>query len=209
MILPIRLYGDPVLRKKATPVTKFDAALKQLADDLLETMYHYNGVGLAGPQVGLGKRIFTALHTDKDDDEAEDAAQPKTVAEKRQRWGVVGEYVMINPVIVSNRGTELGTEGCLSLPGLYYEEVSRAEQVTVRYQDITGQQHELEAEGHFARVIQHEFDHLDGILFTERLPERERRDFMDEHRKALADMQREAKAFLKELKDKPQIFEVM
>ena len=163
-------------------------------------MYHYNGVGLAGPQVGLSKRIFAALHTRKDDDEDEDLPPPTTIQEKRERWGVVKEYVMVNPKITHRDGKALDIEGCLSIPGLYFEEVERADTITVSFQDTSGAEHELAAQGHFARVIQHELDHLNGVLFTDRLPEAERLSFMDEHRKELAQMQRDAKAFLKTLK---------
>ena len=197
----MRLYGDPVLRKTATTITTFDDALIQLGEDLLETMYHYNGVGLAGPQVGLSKRIFAALHTDKSEaSESEDSPPPETAQEKRERWGVVGEYVMVNPVITHRNGVAVDVEGCLSLPGLYYDEVERADSVTVTFQDVYGKEQQVDAQGHFARVIQHELDHLDGGLFTDRLPELERRSFMNTYRRELADMQREAKAFLKDLK---------
>ena len=119
MIHPIRLYGDPVLRKPASPVTAFDAALKQLSEDMLETMYHYNGIGLAGPQIGLSKRLFVATEIDKDkaQEEDEDTPPPLTIDEKRERWGVVTEHFMVNPEILSRGGEQPGVDGCLSLPG--------------------------------------------------------------------------------------------
>jgi peptide deformylase len=209
MILPVRLYGDPVLRKPASPISRFDENLKKLAEDMIETMYHANGVGLAAPQIGLAKRLFTALKTQKDDKPTpEDAPPPQTIEEKRERWGVVGEFVMINPKILHKEGEAFDLEGCLSIPGLYIEEVPRNYKLKLRYQDLTGQSHELEAEGHFARVIQHELDHLNGVLFLDRLPEAQKQSFMDEHRKELAEMQRDAKALLKELKSQPQNFQV-
>jgi peptide deformylase len=208
MILPVRLYGDPVLRKKASPVTRFDDKLKALAQDMMETMYQHNGVGLAAPQIGLSKRLFTALETCKTEATPEDAPAPETIEEKRQRWGVVAEYVMVNPEVLASSGDAYDLEGCLSIPALYIEDVLRSEKLKVRFQDVEGNLHEREVNGHFARVIQHEFDHLEGILFLDRLPEGKKRQFMSENRKALADIQRDAKALLKELKEHPQHFNV-
>lgn len=196
MIYPIRLYGDPILRKVAAPVHTFDGALRQLADDMIETMYHYNGVGLAAPQIGIGKRLFIAAELDdavRDDEET----PPQTIAEKRRRWGVVREHVMVNPTIIARSGTQTGVDGCLSVPGLSVEAMVRDLEVTVRYQDLEGTPRTLRASGHLAHVIQHEYDHLEGILFFDRLPEAERRAFLNAHRRELAAMQREAKAFLK------------
>lgn len=211
MIYPIRYYGDPVLRKTATPVQHFDDELEQLASDMLETMYDANGVGLAAPQIGLLKRIFVALQIAPLNEEDEENAEPEPEADldtlspeqKRKRWGVVAEHVMINPEIVEREGVQYGQDGCLSVPGLFVEAMRRDERVRVRYQDLQGDTHELEAEGHFAHVIQHELDHLDGVLFFDRLPEEEKRLFAETHRSELADMQREAKALLKQLKNEP------
>lgn len=207
MIYKVRYYGDPVLRKRAKPVTVFDENLAQLGKDMLETMYTANGVGLAAPQIGLSVRLFVALEMGSRDakDEAvglegEPEAEDLTPEEKRERWGVIAEHVMVNPEIVSRKGIQHGVDGCLSLPGLFVEEMQRDLRVRVRYQDVTGKTQEQDAEGHFAHVIQHELDHLDGILFFDRLPETGRREFLDEHRRELADFQREAKSFLKELK---------
>ena len=205
MIYPIRFYGDPVLRKKARPVTAFDDDLKTLADDMLGTMYDANGVGLAAPQIGLSKRLFVALQIEpleeEDEPESEDDIATLSPEEKRKRWGVKAEHVMVNPEIVKRSGEQFAQDGCLSVPGLFVAEMRRDEEVTVRFQDVTGKSHERDAEGHFAHVIQHEYDHLDGVLFFDRLPEEERRRFMNEHRRELAEMQREAKAMLKQFKD--------
>ena len=200
MIHPIRLYGDPILRKKASPVASFDAGLKQLSEDMLETMYHYNGIGLAGPQIGVPKRLFMAVEIDKthEREKDEDAPPPLTIDEKRERWGVIAEHFMVNPEILSRSGEQPGVDGCLSLPGLFTEDLQREYDITVRYQDVAGEWHERSATGHFAWVIQHEFDHLEGVFFFDRLPAPAKRAFMDEHRSELATMQREAKAFLKE-----------
>lgn len=166
---------------------------------MIETMYHYNGVGLAGPQVGLNKRLFVALEVNKDEDDDSDRPAPETIAEKRERWGVVKEHIIINPVISSPAGQAFDVEGCLSIPALYAEDVARDHSLTLTYQDTDGKTHSLEASGHFARVIQHEYDHVEGTLFLDRLDANAKRDFMNEHRKDLAEMQREAKAFLKDI----------
>ncbi len=207
MVYKVRYYGDPVLRKRARPVETFGEAVQKLGRDLLETMYDANGVGLAAPQVGLSTRVFVALELapqraeDADgevESEAEDAAL--TSREKRDKWGVLAEHVMVNPVIIARNGVQHGTDGCLSVPGIFVEEMKRDAHVRVRYQDLNGEAQERDAEGHFAHVIQHELDHLDGVLFFDRLPETDKRAFLDEHRKALAELQREAKGYLKELK---------
>ena len=211
MIYPIRLYGDPVLRKTARPVTDFDDELASLTQDMFETMYDANGVGLAAPQIGLSKRLFVALQIEPlEEEEPDEAADLATLSpeEKRKRWGVVAEHVMVNPEITGRSGEQFAQDGCLSVPGLYVKEMQRDEKITVRFQDVTGEAHELDAEGHFAHVIQHELDHLDGILFFDRLEGEARRLFMNEHRRELAEMQREAKALLKQYKDNPPLARV-
>jgi peptide deformylase len=207
IIYKVRLYGDPILRKVATPVRVFDNKLKQLAKDLIETMYYYNGIGLAAPQVGISKRIFVACEFDqklRDESKDDDETPPETVAEKRERWGVIKEHVMINSKISKREGMQEGADGCLSIPGLLVEDMKRDERLHVSYQDVDGNSHTLDASGRFAHVIQHEYDHLEGILFFDRLPKAEKDTFMDEYREDLLEMQREAKAFLKELKENPE-----
>ncbi len=200
MLRPIRYYGDPVLRKVALPVRQFDDDLKMLAQDMRETMYAHNGRGLAAPQIGASQRVFIALEFgDKETDE-EDYAGELSAEEKRQRWGVINEHVMVNPEIIWVEGEQFGPEGCLSLPGLWAEEVRRDLSLEVRYQDVEGNHHTLKTSGELARTIQHELDHLDGILYLDRLDDETRRAFMEAHRKELAELQREAKALLKELK---------
>lgn len=214
VIHPIRYYGDPILRRAAAPVREFDADLAALASDMIETMHDANGVGLAAPQIGVGARIFVALELAEPDPAAEEpgiAADAEAVerdggagqavdAEGEDGPEVLAEHVMVNPVITARDGVRIAPDGCLSLPGLWVESIERAHRVTVRYQGTDGTEHEREARGHFAHVIQHELDHLDGLLYFDRLPDAERRRFLEEHRKELADLQREAKAFLKELR---------
>ena len=156
-ILPIRLYGDPVLTQRASPVEVFDAALASFADDLLATMHAANGVGLAAPQVGVLRRMFAYdLGTDPDSGE-------------RRPHGV-----LVNPRVTRAEGEQTGDEGCLSFPGLYYE-CTRAELVEVAAADVSGAALDLVASGLLARIFQHEIDHLDGVLFIDRLPREARK----------------------------------
>lgn len=212
MIYKVRLYGDPVLKKVSTPVTVFDNKLKQLANDLVETMYHYNGIGLAAPQIGVSKRLFVACEFDqklREESKEDDENPPQTLEEKRKRWGVIKEHVMINPKISKREGEQRGPDGCLSVPGPLIEDMKRDESLHVRYQNVEGKHHELTATGRFAHVIQHEYDHLEGILFFEKLPKAEKEAFIEENREELLGMQREAKAFLRELKENPEAYKVV
>ncbi|HOO74095.1 MAG TPA: peptide deformylase [Tepiditoga sp.] len=144
MNLEIRIIGDPVLRKKATEVEKFDDELKSIVEEMLPKMYRWDGVGLAAPQVGISKRFFVC-----DDGET--------------------QRVVINPVIKEFLGEDVEIEeGCLSIPGIY-SEIKRPEGVKVEYKDPEGNVIEEEIHGYAARIFQHEFDHLDGILFADKL----------------------------------------
>lgn len=211
MIYPIRYYGDPVLRQPARAVTDFDDTLAELAGNMIETMYAASGVGLAAPQVGVPLQVFVAVETaDRDDADADDEDEGEheppadeaelTTAQKRKRWGVIADWVFVNPEIVDRDGVQYGQEGCLSIPGLYVERMKRSDRVRIRFQDLQGRTHERDAEGYFARILQHELDHLTGVLFFDRLPDAERQAFLDTHRQELAEMQREAKALLRHLK---------
>ena len=212
MIYPIRTYGDPVLRKKAKPVSKFDQTLKELAQSMIETMYNANGVGLAAPQVGLPFRLFVGLELDlseaKEDQEekkyTEEELKSLSIEEKRKLWKVIDEHVMVNPEILTRKGVQYGPDGCLSLPGIVVEGIERDNEIRVRYQDLEGKWHEENLEGHFSHVVQHEHDHLEGILYIDRLSEKEKSNFISEYREELAGMQRNAKAFLKQLKNTPE-----
>ena len=145
-ILNILEYPDPRLRTKAQPVTVFDAALKQLVADMLETMYAAPGVGLAATQVDVHKQLLVA-------DMSENADQP---------------LVLINPRILEKEGEQIYQEGCLSFPGIYAD-VERALRIKVAAQDVEGKAFELDVEGPIAVCIQHEMDHLVGKLFVDYL----------------------------------------
>lgn len=188
---PIRLYGDPVLRRRARAVTAFDGDLARLGEGLVEAMLAAHGAGLAAPQVGVPVRAFALAGSYAgrlDPDEPHDPETERTHA-----------VVYVNPEIVERDGVRVDVEGCLSVPGLYAD-VKRAARLVVRYQDLAGAWHETGAEGNHAKAVQHELDHLDGVLFLDRLPEPDRRRLMDEHRAELAEMQRDAKAHLKALR---------
>lgn len=149
---PIRLLGDPVLREKTRKVSRFDAKLKALAADMVETMRHSDGVGLAAPQVGVLERVVV-VETPEDEDEP----------------GSGQLHVIVNPE-VARASKELvdGIEGCLSIPG-YVGEVNRHQAITIKGQDIKGRKVRIRAQGFLARVLQHEIDHLEGVLFIDQL----------------------------------------
>lgn len=199
MIHPIRYYGDPVLRRRASEVTEFGPELSALAADMLETMYAADGVGLAAPQIGVPLRLFVALEMQPgaDADAEPDDESDITAEERRRRWEQRREHVIVNPVITVRSGLQHGRDGCLSLPGLSVEDVPRDLIIELTYQDLEGAPRSLQASGYFAHVLQHEFDHLEGVLFFDHLPEPRKREFLEENRAELADMQREAKAFIK------------
>jgi len=143
----LRYYGDPALRRKAAPVAAFDAELSALVADLFDVMYREKGVGLAAPQVGESARVFVV-------DVEDDAGRTRRA--------------FVNPVIIRREGSFSAEEGCLSIPG-YREDVKRWEVIDVEAKDEAGRPFTMTAEGLLARAIQHELDHLDGILFIDRL----------------------------------------
>ncbi len=146
--LRILEFPDPRLRKKAAPVEQVDDALRQLIDDMFETMYEAPGIGLAATQVDVHRRLLVAdVSAEKDEPQ-----------------------VLINPEILEKGGTTVTEEGCLSVPG-YFEEVERAEHIKARYLDREGNEQEREFEGLLAVCVQHEIDHLDGKLFVDYLSE--------------------------------------
>lgn len=150
-ILRILEFPDPRLRTKASPVEQVDDELRQVIDDMLETMYAAPGIGLAATQVDLHKRLLVA-------DVSADKSDP---------------HVLINPEILEKDGVQVTEEGCLSVPG-YYEEVERAEHIRARYLDRDGVAVEKDFEGMLAVCVQHEIDHLDGRLFVDYLSEAKR-----------------------------------
>jgi peptide deformylase len=157
-IKEIRLFGDPVLRTPADPVTDFDAELRKLVKDLTDTMMDAPGVGLAAPQIGVGLRVFTYYVDD-----------------------VVGH--LINPVLALSKECEEDDEGCLSFPGLAFP-TNRAYGVVAKGFDMHGEPVTLEGTGQMARCVQHETDHLDGVLFIDRLDPIQRKLAMKEIRAA-------------------------
>ena len=157
--LPIRIFGDPVLRERAFEVTEFDAALRRLGDDMLETMRGANGAGLAANQVGVLRRVFT--------------------------WQLVGDEetppehgIYVNPEILETSAeTQEDEEGCLSFPGLFYPTV-RPLRATLKAFDVDGKPLERTGEGLLARIFLHEIDHLNGILFLDHLARHDRKEAM-------------------------------
>ncbi|MCS6953019.1 MAG: peptide deformylase [Bryobacterales bacterium] len=149
MIYPIVKYGHPVLERKADPVTEFDTPeLRQLIEDMFESMYAAHGVGLAAPQIGISKRIAVI-----DISGGEDPSQ---------------RLVLINPEVIRNEGRQRSEEGCLSVPG-FREEVTRGARVTVRAQNVKGEFFEVTGEDLLARALLHETDHLEGKLYLSHL----------------------------------------
>ncbi len=161
MVLPIRAYGDPVLKKVAADIEPGHPGLEQLIKDMFETMYAANGVGLAAPQIGQSIRLFVVDASPFAEDEEGKPTEDAHLKDFKK--------VFINPYIVEEEGEEWAfEEGCLSIPGIR-EEVERQPRIVLQYQDEKFRDHEEEFDGYAARVIQHEHDHLDGILFTDHL----------------------------------------
>lgn len=163
MILPIVAYGDPVLKKVAVEIDQDFSDLKGLIDNMFETMYNAQGVGLAAPQIGQSIRLFVVDGTPFLEDEDE---KPDPRAEGLEGF----KKVFINPIIHSEEGEEWGfNEGCLSIPKIR-EEVYRKEEICISYYDEDWTFHEnVTFKGYAARIIQHEYDHIEGILFTDHL----------------------------------------
>ena len=146
---PVRLFGDPVLKQRARDVEELDGSLAALVETMYETMYEAVGVGLAAPQIGVQRRIFTY-----------------DVGE--------GPHAVVNPEIVDASGEWIFNEGCLSVPGIHFE-ITRPKLVTLRGVGVDGNKIEIEADEMLARVFQHEIDHLDGVLLLDRLEPDERK----------------------------------
>ena len=161
MILPIVAYGSNVLKVKASPVAIPDPNLKKLIADMWETMYNANGVGLAAPQIGESKRLFVIDATPFAQDEELSKEEVEVINGFKQ--------VFINPVMIAETGEEWDfTEGCLSIPNIR-EDVSRKKEITIQFLDEQLVEQKLTLNGLAARVVQHEYDHIEGILFTDKL----------------------------------------
>ena len=156
-------YPDPVLRKVAEPVTSFDAGLERVVEAMFQRMVASKGVGLAAPQVGISKRILV-LNPD---------------GERGP-----GDLALVNPTILARAGDEtFYDEGCLSFPGIYAE-VKRPDRCTVAYQDLEGRAHQREFDGFTSRIVQHEYDHLEGVLLVDRMSPADRQ----RHKSSLQDL---------------------
>jgi len=159
----IRIYPDEILRKRAEEVTEFNSELRELVDEMLAIVKEQRAYGLAANQIGVLKRVFVL---DVDSDGNRDGQK----------------LVFINPEIIHAEGESVREEGCLSLPGLW-KKVKRAEKVRVKAQDVNGKEFILDAEGLLARGIQHEIDHLDGVVFIDRLSPLQRRLALEKYKK--------------------------
>jgi peptide deformylase len=161
MILPIVAYGDPVLRKEAEEISKDYPKLKEIIENMWETMYNAAGVGLAAPQVGLPIRMFMV--------DTEPFSEDPEYSEEEQKELAGFKQTFINAEVVEETGDEWAfNEGCLSIPNVR-EDVFRQEKVTITYQDADFVEHTNTFDGLIARVIQHEYDHIEGILFTDKI----------------------------------------
>lgn len=179
--LDIVLYPAEVLAKRAIEVGDVNAEIKRLVDNMIETMYKAPGIGLAAPQVDVLKRV-TVIDVSPSEEE------------ERQL------HVMINPTIVHRQGKILWEEGCLSIPGVY-EKVERSEKIVVEALDREGRPFELEADGLLSVCIQHEIDHLDGVVFLDRISPLKRRMAIKKYKKHLDRMAQEAKEEAEERED--------
>ncbi|MEC9441781.1 MAG: peptide deformylase [Myxococcota bacterium] len=166
----IILYPHDVLSTKAAPVGEVDDALRQLVDDMIETMYDAPGIGLAAPQIGILQRL--------------------TVIDISSEENPDKLYTFINPQIVHAEGRIVWEEGCLSIPGAY-EKVERSNKIVVQALDRDGEEFELEADGLLAVAIQHEIDHLDGVVFLDHLSSLKRRMALKKYKKNLEAMEKE------------------
>jgi len=167
MILPIVAYGAAVLKRKADEIDPSYPNLKELIENMWETMYSAHGVGLAAPQIGLSIRLFVIDASPFVDEEEMSKEEVKTLHSFKK--------VFINPIILEEQGALWNfNEGCLSIPDVR-EDVSRKEQITLQYQDENFETHRITLEGLAARVVQHEYDHIEGVLFTDRISPLKRR----------------------------------
>jgi len=175
----IVFLGDPVLRKPAEEVERFDDALRSVVEDMFETMYHADGIGLAAPQIGLSRRILVVDVRGREEEGGTELAEG-------------GPLALINPEVAgASEETVRASEGCLSIPGLE-EIVERPERVEIRGFDVGGNEVRLEARDLFGRALQHEIDHLDGILFLDRVSPLKRRMLLKKWQKSKDEEERKA-----------------
>lgn len=146
----LRYYGDPILRQKAKKLHRFDSSLPKLVQDMYETMHANDGAGLAAPQIGLAIRLLV-------------------VENDREEAGPFFKLAIANPEIIKSEGIQTGVDGCLSIPGYYGVNIQRADQIVVKGQDMRGEPIQVKAQGYFAWALQHEIDHLNGILYLDHL----------------------------------------
>jgi peptide deformylase len=161
VIRPIRIYGDPILHSPAEEVRIFDQALKDLVRDMFETMEKAPGVGLAAPQVGVALRVFVYDYPDDEDNP--------------RRGVVINPRISIGPVSEEEPDEELHSEGCLSVPGERFS-LQRADWAVIEGVDLEQKPVKIEAEGWFARIFQHEFDHIEGIIYVDKLSEESKKE---------------------------------
>jgi peptide deformylase len=165
-IRKIYQYPEPVLRKETEKVSSFDNGLSKLVEDMAQTMYDAPGIGLAAPQIGESLKLIVV-----------DATEEIEVDKQHM--------ALVNPEIIDHEGTQIDEEGCLSVPELTAN-VKRHKKITVSYQDLEGQNHELSTEDRFAVVLQHEIDHINGILFIDHLSPLKRKLYKKKVKKWLA-----------------------
>ena len=163
-VLDIVLEGDPRLRQKSVKIRQVDASIRKLADDMYETIPVAEGVAVAAPQVGVTRRLIVIRFTEVDEENSEVEGEEIT-------------FRLANPEIVRGHGNDVGLEGCLSIPG-WVGEVPRFESITVKGIDMDNKPVRVKASGYLARIFQHEIDHLDGILFTDRVEDKETLKFV-------------------------------
>lgn len=190
MQLRVTQYGEPILREKGKAVSTFDASLRKLADDMIDTMHAEDGAGLAAQQVGEALQLFVMdIGSDGRAVDFEYRLDGRTPP-----LPLIMPMVVCNPEIKSlNENPVKADEGCLSFPGMTVEDVPRAPAIHMRYQDSDGLWHELECSGFLARCCQHEYDHLQGVLFIDRVP----RAHLSKHEGKLKRLKRSSRDFLK------------
>lgn len=190
MLRRLTKFGEHILKEKAEKVEVFDEQLRQLGDDLVETMYEENGLGLAAPQINVGKRVFAIDMRRRSNPESPCVF---TLDGKELPLDLAMPLVAVNPEVEElGDYVEIGEEGCLSFPGIFAE-VERSCVVRLNYFDVAGVPHELVCEGLFARCVQHENDHLDGVCFVDRLKPRQ----LFKIEPKLKKLRRETRDFLK------------